>query len=275
MASERSVAGSTTEIAGIETYVRRTEGEGVPTLLVHGNPTHSADWSPFLDALPGPGIALDLPSFGRSQRPHPSRFDASMHSYAEFLGAAIDQLAPERYNLVVHDWGAIALHPAQRRSERLRRLVVINAVPLLAGYRWHWLGRLWRTPLLGELFVAGASRRGVDVLLRQARPGHEPMPEEFIEMIWSCWDRDTGRAVLRLYRSADPPLLEAAGARLAELRCPSLVVWGQEDPYIGPAMGRGYAARLGSAELVEVAGAGHWPWLDRPELVPRVAAFLR
>jgi pimeloyl-ACP methyl ester carboxylesterase len=24
-----------------------------------------------------------------------------------------------------------------------------------------------------------------------------------------------------------------------------------------------------------LAGAGHWPWLDQPELVERVGAFLR
>jgi pimeloyl-ACP methyl ester carboxylesterase len=46
------------------------------------------------------------------------------------------------------------------------------------------------------------------------------------------------------------------------------------DPYIPPRFGREYASALGHAELVEIADAGHWPWLDRPELLERVVDFL-
>ncbi len=261
-------------LSGIETFLRRREGAGIPTLFVHGNPTHSADWLPFLERLEGPAIVLDLPNFGRSERLAPDRFDASMHAYAAYLGTAIDELDLGRFNLVVHDWGAIALHPAQRRAERLERVVVINAVPLLAGYRWHWVARLWRTPGVGELFNLGATRRATALILRQARPGNAPLPEEFVEMIWSCWDREMARAVLRLYRSADPGVLEAAGAGLGRIECPVLVCWGRDDPYVGPELGPRYAARFADAELVELERAGHWPWIDRPELVGRVCEFL-
>jgi len=37
---------------------------------------------------------------------------------------------------------------------------------------------------------------------------------------------------------------------------------------------REYAAALPNAELVEYADAGHWAWLDRPDMIERVAAFL-
>lgn len=272
--AERPIREETVELAGLATFLRRTGGAGVPTLYVHGNPTHSFDWLPFLRRAAGPGIALDLPNFGRSERPPPGRFAATMGAYADFLGAAIDGLGLERFNLVVHDWGAVALHPAQRRSDRVERLVVINAVPLLAGYRWHWIARIWRRRGLGELFNVATTRAAIALLLRQARPGMRPMPGPFIDEIWSCWDRGTARAVLALYRSADPDALTAAGAHLDRLRCPALVVWGDADPYIGVEQGRRYAERLPEAELLELEGAGHWPWIDRPELVERVATFL-
>lgn len=262
------------EIGGIETFVRRSPGEGAPTLFVHGNPTNSDEWLPFLERLEGPGVALDLPNFGRSGRPSRDRFDAGMHAYADFLGAAIDQLCPGELQLVVHDWGAIALQPMQRRAERLRRLVVINAVPLLAGYRWHWVGRIWRRRGLGELANAAITRSALALGLRQARPGFAPMPADFVESIWRYFDRDTRRAVLCLYRSADPGALEAAGAHLERLACPALVIWGRRDPYIGAEFGDDYAARLPQAALELVPEAGHWPWIDRPELLERTAAFL-
>lgn len=268
------ISGERIRLAGIETYVRRRRGEGTPTLYVHGNPTHSADWIPFLRATDGPAIALDLPNFGRSERVDPGRFDSSMHAYAGYLAAAIDELGLERFNLVVHDWGAIALHPAQRRPERLERLVVINAVPLLPDYRWHWIARIWRRRGAGELFNAIATRPAVAQTLRLARPGNKRMPDSFVEMVWSCWDREMSRAVLRLYRSADPGALEAAGNGLGRIDCPVLVCWGRDDPYLGPELARRYADRFPDSELLELDNAGHWPWIDRPELVGRVAGFL-
>ena len=36
-------------------------------------------------------------------------------------------------------------------AERIERLVVTNAIPFLPGYRWHYMARIWRTPILGEL----------------------------------------------------------------------------------------------------------------------------
>src|ERR1019366_2179008 len=34
-----------------------------------------------------------------------------------------------------------------------------------------------------------------------------------------------------------------------------------------------YAEALPHAELLELADAGHWPWLDRPDLVERLGGF--
>ncbi len=261
-------------VAGIRTFLRRTDGDGVPTLFVHGNPTSSYEWIPFLEALPGPGLAIDLPNFGRSERVEVERFDSSMHSYADFVGAVMDELIEGDFNLVVHDWGGIALHPAQRRAARIKRLVVIDAVPLLAGYRWHWVARIWRTRGAGELLNAMTTRASVRLALRQARSGFEPLPAPLLGEIWEHYDRGMKKAVLRLYRSADPEKLEAGGAQLERLDCPALVVWGAHDPYIPMRFARAFAARLPNAELLELDRAGHWPWIDQPQLVGRVVDFL-
>ena len=137
-------------VDGVRTFYRRVAGSGPPAVFVHGHPTHSEDWLPFLERLDGPGIALDLPGWGYSERP--AGFDYSMDGLARFVGRALEHLDIDENSLVVHDWGAVALIEAQRRPERVRRLVVINAVPLLPGYRWHWVARyLWRVPVVGEL----------------------------------------------------------------------------------------------------------------------------
>ncbi len=262
------------EIGGLRTAVRRSPGAGVPTLFVHGNPSFSFDWLPFAERLTGPALTLDLPGFGDAERPAPERFDCSMGAYAGWLGAAIDELGLDRFKLVVHDWGGIALQPASERAARVERLVVINAVPLTAGYRWHWIARRWRTPRVGELLNRTTIRASFRALLRFSRPGMRTMPDDWVDQTWSHFDAGTQAAVLALYRSANPREMAAAGARLGELSCPSLVVWGAKDPYIGPEWGRAYAAMLPGSVLEEVPDAGHWPWIDRPELVDRVAGFL-
>ncbi len=55
------------------------------------------------------------------------------------------------------------------------------------------------------------------------------------------------------------------------MTAPALVVWGDADPYLPVGFADAYAAALGGPATVErIEGAGHWPWLDRPELVDRV-----
>lgn len=266
---ERAIA-----IDGIDVVIRETAGSGTPTVFVHGNPGSSSDWVPFLERLDGPGIAFDLPGFGPAARPDPARFDHSLGAYTDFAERVLDEIAPGVYRLVVHDWGALALAASQRHPERLERLCVINAVPLNSSYRWHWLARIWRRRGLGEAFNTINSRFATAQLLRSARPGRRAMPQEFVDEVWQNWNSGTSRAVLGLYRSADPEVLGGAGSRLRELSCPALVLWGTADPYIGVEQGRWYASVLPDAELIEVDRAGHWPWIDRPELVARVAAFL-
>lgn len=267
--SERTV-----DVDGIEIFLRESKGEGTPTVFVHGNPTHSALWIPFLERMEGPAIAVDLPGFGRSSRPDPFHFDHSLPAYANLTEALLDELVRGGYKLVVNDWGALALIAAQRHPARVEKLVILDGVPLLPGYRWHWIARIWRRRGLGEAFNAIGTRGAVALILRQARSGHEPMPRAFVDMIWERFDAGTQRAVLGLYRSADPEVLAANGARLGELSCPALVLWGQDDPYINPCFGRKYADALPNAELLELEGAGHWPWIDRPEVVGHVSRFL-
>ncbi|MFN8160298.1 MAG: alpha/beta hydrolase [Solirubrobacterales bacterium] len=260
-------------IGGVPVFCRRVEGAGKPTVYVHGNPTSSEDWLPFL-TRGGAALALDLPGWGRSGRPDPTRFDYTMHGLSAFHDRCLEALGIGEHNLVVHDWGGLALIGAQRDPASVRSLVVLNAVPLLPGYRWHPVARIWRRRGVGEAFNAIATRRATAMLLRQARGDRSPMPDEFVDMVWRSWDRGCRRAVLRLYRDADPPRLAEAGARLARLRCPALVLWGERDPYISAAFGRAYAERLPGGRYEGLESAGHWPWVDDPGVVERVLSFL-
>src|SRR5262245_25917768 len=218
-------------VDGVRVFYRQVAGDGTPTVYCHGNPTHSEDWLPFMERG-GPSIAIDMPGWGRSDRPDPAGFDYTMHGLSAFLDRCLEQLGVGPRNLVVHDWGGLALIGAQQSPEQVEKLVIMNAVTLLPGYRWHWIAQIWRRRPLGEMFNATSTRWGLALGLRQARGDRSAMSPEFVDMIWEHADRKTRRAVLILYRDADEDDLAEAGRDLGKLTCPALVVWGDRDPYI-------------------------------------------
>ena len=261
-------------VDGVSTYFRRLNGDGPPAVFVHGVPTHSEDWEPFLERMTGPALAFDLPGFGRSARPWPAEFDYSMDGQAKFVTRFLQRMAVEDYSLVVHDWGSAALIGAQEEPERIRRLVIMNSVVLLPGYRWHRTARIWRTRGLGELSTRIRSRRLLDYGLRESRGDWSRHDPAFVDMIFDHLDQGTFEAILRLYRSAPPERLAAAGERLGEIRAPAMVIWGGKDRYLPARFGPEFAARLPNSELIELPQAGHWPWIDAPDVVDRVIRFL-
>ena len=245
------------------------DGRAVP-LYLHGVPNNSDDWIEFLGR--GGGLAPDLPGFGRSGKP--GSLSYTIEEYADFLEAFLELVGVERVSLVVHDWGAVGLTFAQRHPERIERLVVINSVPFLPGYRWHRTARIWRTPLLGELAMGTTNRQTLRLISRESNATPGPLPQHWQDSVLDHFDQGTQRAILRLYRSSPSEVLAAAGEKLGELGVPSLVIWGERDPYIPARFAAAYAEALGGAELLQLDDAGHWPWLDRPDLVGTVVEFL-
>ena len=64
--------------------------------------------------------------------------------------------------------------------------------------------------------------------------------------------------------------------RLGRATVPTLVVWGEQDRLISLAHGQAYVESLPDARLVVVPGAGHYPYLEQPEVFAEaVNTFLR
>jgi pimeloyl-ACP methyl ester carboxylesterase len=260
-------------VDGVGVFYRRVAGEGTPVVYCHGNPTHGEDWLPFMERG-GAAIAIDMPGWGRSDHPDPAGFDYSMYGLSAFLEKCLDRLGVSRRKLVVHDWGSLALIGAQRRPELVEKLVVINAVPLLPGFRWHWVAQIWRRRGLGELANATTTKSSMGLIMRQLSGDRRPMPPWFIEMIWRHMDHGTNEATLALYRHADPDRLALAGRDLGRLACPSLVLWGVNDPFLQLRFAEAYAQALPGSALQAVPAAGHWPWIDDARVVDDVLGFL-
>jgi pimeloyl-ACP methyl ester carboxylesterase len=239
-------------------------------VYLHGVPNSGEMWEPFVRRTGG--MAPDLPGFGNADK-HASG-DYTFRGLARWVSELTADM--DRFSLVMHDWGAVGLLAAMERPEAIDRIVLIDAVPFLPGYRWHPVARVWRTPVAGELFMGLSSKWGARQLARaQGRDIPREVIDELVEQVWKHFDHGTQRAILRLYRSAPVQALAEAGAGLSRIQAPALVVWGGADPYLPTSFAHDYARALGGpAEVDVVDGVAHWPWLERPEVVDRVARFL-
>lgn len=263
------LAERTTTLDDQPVFWLEADAPGAPVVYLHGVPTSSEDWRPFL-ARTG-GVAPDLPGFGRSGKR--GDLEATLEFYDAWVERFLADRGIDRFSLVVHDFGVVGLLTAQRLADRLERLVIIDTAPLLPGYRWHWIARLWRRRWLGEIAMGLTIKPVLRLLTRNANAGRLPRP--MIDDIDRFFDVGTQRTILRLYRSAPEERLAQAGADLGRITCPALVVWGEQDPYVPATFADGFAAALGGgAEVLRLPDAGHWPWLDRPDVVDTVAAFL-
>ena len=246
-------------------------------VFVHGNPGSGEDWRELVGASGefARAIAPTMPGYGEADKPR--EFDYSVRGYARHLGALLHKLDVRRAHLVLHDFGGPwGLAWAAANPKQVASVVLINT-GVMAGYRWHYLAKIWRTPLLGDLFMATASGASFRLLLRHGNPRGLPRP--FVDRMWNDFDRRTRRAVLRLYRNTDDPggeVAEQLADGLRPLRLPALVVWGRHDPYLPVALAERQREVFPDARVVIVDGSGHWVFADDPErTAAEVLPFLR
>lgn len=241
-------------------------------VFVHGNPGSADDWEPLAAATAAStglrALAFDLPDFGETAAP--AGFDYSALGYATFLNQALERLGVERAHLVVHDFGGpIGLVWAMFRPDALAGVTLIDT-GLMPGYRWHWMARIWRRPVVGEIFQATATRRAFRLLLNRAEPRGLPRP--FVERMYDQFGRRTRRAVLKLYRATPDPggmsenLIGVFGPR----DVPALVIWGEHDAYLPSSYAVRQREAFPSAEVHVLPASGHWPFADAPETVERL-----
>ena len=186
----------------------------------------------------------------------------------------LDQLGITRAHIVAHDFGGPwALTWAARHPRALASATLFNT-GVVIDYRWHRYARIWRTPVVGEVFMATASRPGFRMLLGRENPR---LARDQIDRIYDAsrsWA--TKRAVLKLYRATPAATLAGPAAALRPLDRPALVIWGTRDAYVPCEQAERQRQAFPSAQVELLEGHGHWVMLEDPERVASlVIPFLR
>jgi pimeloyl-ACP methyl ester carboxylesterase len=252
-------------------------GDGSPLVLVHGSGMSAPTWAPLMPWLGAHRlIAFDLPGFGLSDTFDYSNRPLRAHAVAQ-LTSLLDALGLERVPIVGTSLGGMwALCLALDAPDRIAALASL-AVPAVAlpGMHGDPFFTALSTPGLRQL-VARISSPSVQMTRRSLARGvigphaAERSPEGFFEVVHEGM-RQPGfrtamlshmRLAMRLGRPRPENFL--AEAELRQIAVPVLMIWGDEDPYGEPEIGRRARALMPDARL-EVIPGRHAPFLDDPE----------
>ena len=238
-------------------------------VLVHGNPETAAIWGPLTEALARRGRtdvnALSPPGFGVAV---PDGFDPTMDAYADWLVGELETIraADTEIDLLGHDWGAGHVYGAlSRRPDLVRTWTGDIAGVLHRDYVWHDMAQAWQTPEIGEQVIAGmTAASAADKVALFVGLG---LPGDLASELAAGLTAEMGRCVLRLYRTGAQPAVGELGAHLARMELPpGLVIDAELDVYIPSELSNDIARQLG-AEVLHLAGRGHWWMVDNVDPV--------
>lgn len=267
--------GRFTQVDG-ETVHYMAAGEGPPLVLVHGFLSWSYTWRRNLAALATRArvVAPDLRGFGLSAKE--SRRGHSLSDQVELLGAVMDALSIDQTVLCGHSMGGeIAMRFALRYPERVRALILVASsgyVTRIERPMERWIRKI---PVLGALFVRAAvlNRRFAASSLRTGYFDPLLVAEQDVDAyLLPARAPGAAGALLSMVRDMD---FGASSARWPEISHRSLLIWGENDPWIPLAHGQRLHAHLPQSELVVFPQCGHLPQEEHPDRFNRsVLAFL-
>ncbi|MFN0183150.1 MAG: alpha/beta fold hydrolase [Aquabacterium sp.] len=232
-------------------------GEGDAVVFIHGLGGTMNAWTPLLPALQRwRCIRPELPGAGRSSKAYALSGTLSAESHAEAVLKVCDAVGAQRAHLVGHSFGTIiAAHVAAAAPQRVRSLSLFGAMAEpVPAQRDAMRQRAAAAREQGLFDIAeGISEAALSVSSRQG----QPVSVAYVRDSIAAQDADGfARNCLAL--------AEARAARLELVRCPVLVVNGDEDVVTPLSRARELAQRLPDARVEVLSRCGHWPTLERP-----------
>ncbi len=129
------------------------------------------------------------------------------------------------------------------------------------------MAKAMREPGTGEELMAQMTPEGVAGVLRSVSRG---MDDEAVAEYGRAFATEEGRhASLDLYRSGNFEELAVHDGKLAALGVPTLVLWGEDDPFAPLAGAHRLVQEIPGAELHVLPGTGHFLVDDEPQAFSR------
>lgn len=261
------------ELAGLRLHVRVSGPAAAPAIvLLHGFGASLQTWDAWAASLASTHrvIRFDLPGFGLTGA-DPTN-DYSDERAIVIIDALLDSLGIARAHLVGNSLGGrIAWRYALARPERVERLVLISPDGFASpGFDYDTAPEV---PAVMQLMRWVMPRFLVRMNLLPAYADPAALSDALLTRYWELLRAPGVRAAL---------LARLAGLRLprpepllAQLRQPTLLLWGEQDRLIPVSHAEDYLRVMKDASLIRLPALGHVPQEEAPALsLPPVQAFL-
>lgn len=236
----------------------RANGDGTPTVFVHGWMTSGGVWDDLLGVLDGGRrfLVADLPGTGGTARGDGA---LTLERLADLVLAALDHAGVDRFDLVGHSMGGqLAALVAASAGARVSSLALLTPVPLSG---------VPLPPALHDLFRdSGEDRDAQGRILDMAC---RELPATARARLLD----DAGRIAKAVVAETFAAWSTGGHAeRYAAITAPTFVL-ATDDPFLPVDFLRdAVAARIPGARLEHLAGPGHYPQVERPREVATALA---
>jgi pimeloyl-ACP methyl ester carboxylesterase len=254
-------------------------GDGPLVVLLHGFPEFWFGWRQQIKPLATAGfrvVAPDMRGYNLSSRPDGvAAYDTGL--LAADIRGFVQERGAKSALFVGHDWGgSVAWATAMNHPEVVERLAILNAAhprKLLQGLhhpgqlRKSWYFFFFDLPGLPETVVHADHWHFFRHFLRDARPAFTP---EEIDRYVEAWSQPGAAAgMINYYRSS--VRAKNPEAQIRSISAPTLVIWGEQDRYLGPELAEPDHDDVPNLERVErLPDASHWVHHDDAELVTKL-----
>ncbi|MGB1287803.1 MAG: alpha/beta fold hydrolase, partial [Aggregatilineales bacterium] len=263
-------------VQNVKTIVKE-RGTGQPVLFIHGNPDSADMWDSVIARLPDGYryLAPDMPGFGRSQTPRD--FDYSLANRGYWVWDLLIALnITDPVFLVVHDHGGpFGITFAVQQPYQVQGVIVMNTL-YNRDYVWHPMGKIWRTPILGEIFAyLQILPTSFPIMYAYMKWGSPKITIGHVWRLYKYFRPQTMRHMLRLYRASDPEVFIEYDEKWLDFvwQQPVHILWGERDRYLPITIAEKMVAA--GATLTRYPEHGHWLAIENPAAVAdEIAAFL-
>ncbi|HEY7368611.1 MAG TPA: alpha/beta hydrolase [Thermoanaerobaculia bacterium] len=227
-----------------------TGGAGTPVVLLHGVNDTVSQWASVAGEISA-GHRVILPELAGHGRSEPREGTLTVGDLLAGVDAVLLREAPDGPITLVGAsiGGWVALLWALEHPERTRAVILVNGVALS-----QFSGVVNMLPTTRE-----EARRMLDALTGPAAPKAAGF---FLDDVAR---RSADSPLARLMRTSYAPWL--LDDRLAQVRAPVVLIWGDEDELLPYSYAREVARRLPQARLVDLPGCGHVPARECPGLL--------
>lgn len=233
-------------------------GEGLPLVFVHGLGGTSNVWHAQRVGLSKyfKVVTLDLPGSGRSEK---TERQYSMERWVDQIAALADAARLDKLVLIGHSMSTVLAQKfAAKHGSRLTRLVLCGPITELApAGQEAFAKRAEMVQKEGMIAVADHVLGGA--LTPATREGNAALAGLFREMLLANDPACYAGHCLALKNGS-------AKADQAYIKCPTLILLGDQDGVTPLANARAVAAAVPTARIRIIPGTGHLTMGERPEL---------